>query len=82
MLRDMLPRMLEFVDKNTVQHMWLQQDGAPSHYVRPVRDFSNLIYQRRWIGQDGHIAWPPRSPDLISDFFMGLFEKYCLPDRT
>jgi len=23
-----LPRMLEFVDENTVQRMWLQQDGG------------------------------------------------------
>jgi len=42
MLRDVLPRM--FVDENTVQRMWLQQDGAPRHYARPVRDFLNLTY--------------------------------------
>jgi len=28
MLREVLPRMLEFVDENTVQRMWLQQDGG------------------------------------------------------
>lgn len=76
MLRDVLPRMLEFVDENTVQHMWLQQDGAPPHYARPVKNFLNLTYQRRWIGRGGHIAWPPRSPDLTSpDFFLWGYLK-------
>jgi len=76
MLRDVLPRMLESVDENTVQRMWLQQDGAPPHYARLVRDFLNLTYQRRWIGRGGHIAWPPRSPDLTSpDFFLWGYLK-------
>lgn len=76
MLRDVLPRMLEVVDVNTVQRMWLQQDGAPPHYARPVRDFLNLTYPRRWIGRAGHIAWPPRSPDLTSpDFFLWGYLK-------
>jgi len=39
MLREVLPRMLEFVHENTVQCMWLQQDGALLHYAHPVRDF-------------------------------------------
>jgi len=34
--------MLEFVDKNIVQRMWLQQNDA-----RPVRDFLNLTYPRQ-----------------------------------
>jgi len=70
--------MLEFVDENTVQRGC---NGALSYHARPVRDF--LTYQRRWIGKGGHIAWPPRSPNLTSpDFFLWLFEKHCLPDRT
>jgi len=68
---------LESVEENTVQRMWLQQDGAPPHYARLVRDFlKNLTYQRRWIGRGGHIAWPPRSPDLTSlDFFLWGYLK-------
>ncbi|KMQ87058.1 hypothetical protein RF55_13774, partial [Lasius niger] len=54
----------------------LGMDGAPPHYARPVRDFLNLTYSRRWIGRGGHIAWPSRSPDLTSDFFLwGYFKN-------
>ena len=39
-LREVLPRMLEFVDENTVQRMWLQQDGALPHYIyMPCKGF-------------------------------------------
>jgi hypothetical protein len=63
--------------------MWLQHDSAAPHYARNVKNFLNLTYPRRWIGRGGHVAWPPRSPDLTSpDFFMGSSKKYCLPDHT
>ena len=43
-----------------------QQDGARSHFSREVRNFLNENYQY-WIGRNGRIPWPPRSPDL--DFY-------------
>lgn len=48
-----------------------QQDGAPPHYVRPVRQWLDDHYPDRWIGRRGPIEWPPRSPDLTPpDFFL------------
>lgn len=48
-----------------------QQDGAPAHYARLVRDYLDIVFPNRWIGRGGPIAWPPRSPDLTPlDFFL------------
>jgi hypothetical protein len=48
-----------------------QQDGAPPHYVAPVRQFLNNTFPDRWIGRRGPTEWPPRSPDLTPlDFFL------------
>lgn len=48
-----------------------QQDGAPYHKSQVVQDFLNERYPV-WIGQNGTIPWPPRSPDLTPlDFFVG-----------
>ena len=48
-----------------------QQDGAPPHFVPPVRQFLNDQFPGRWIGRRGPIEWPPRSPDLSPlDFFL------------
>ncbi|XP_034250323.1 uncharacterized protein LOC117650829 [Thrips palmi] len=43
---------------------WYQQDGAPPHWALVVRNHLNSVYQNRWIGRGGPVAWPPRSPDL------------------
>ena len=59
-----------------------QHDGAPAHYRRNVRDFLNAHYPNRWIGRDGPIAWPPRSPDLnVLDFFVWGHIKNLIEDR-
>jgi hypothetical protein len=51
--------------------IWLQLDGAPAHFARPVRQWLNNNYPRRWIGRRGFIAWPPRSCDITPlDFFL------------
>lgn len=51
--------------------IWLQQDGAPPHYGRNVREYLDEIFHTRWIGRRGEIEWPPRSPDLNPlDFFL------------
>lgn len=47
-----------------------QQDGAPPHYARRVRDFLDAEFSM-WIGRRGTIEWPPRSPDFSPlDFFL------------
>ncbi|PSN45669.1 hypothetical protein C0J52_22361 [Blattella germanica] len=48
-----------------------QQDGAPPHCSRHVRQYLNETLPNRWIGR-----WPPRSPDLTPcDFFLWGFVK-------
>lgn len=47
------------------------QDGANPHWAADVRAHLNRVYENRWIGRDGPIDWPARSPDLNPcDFFL------------
>ena len=53
-----------------------QQDGAPPHWGLHVREFLNQTFPDRWIGRDGPIPWPPRSPDITPlDFFLWGYVK-------
>ena len=41
-----------------------------------VRGSLNATFPNRWIGRDGPISWPPRSPDLTPlDFFLWCYVK-------
>ncbi|GFW85483.1 uncharacterized protein TNCV_145281 [Trichonephila clavipes] len=63
-LQDLQPRVL------------FQQDGAPPHWGLTVRESLNDSFLQRWIGRDGPIAWPSRSPDLTPlDFFFWGYVK-------
>ncbi|XP_074041245.1 uncharacterized protein [Leptinotarsa decemlineata] len=58
------------------RNIWFQQDGAPSHFARPVREYLNDVYPGRWIGRRGPYEWPPRSPDSTPlDFFLWGYLK-------
>lgn len=59
-------------DENLLENeLVFQQDGAPPHYVVPVREFLNNRFPGRWIGRRGPIEWPARSPDLSPlDYFL------------
>jgi hypothetical protein len=54
-----------------------QQDGAPPHYALTVRSWLDKRFpDDRWIGRQGPIAWPARSPDLTPcDFFLWGYLK-------
>lgn len=57
-------------------NIWFQQDGAPPHYARIVRDCLDRTFHHRWIGRRGTIEWPARSPDLTPlDFFLWGYLK-------
>lgn len=59
------------VPLNRLGGLWFQQDGAPPHNTRAVREFLNREFPGRWIGNRGVIEWPARSPDLSPlDFFL------------
>lgn len=71
MLRGVIDRFLEDVPLAYLSGFYYQQDGAPPHYARDVRDFLNGEYGNRWIGRGGPVAWPARSPDLTPcDFYL------------
>ena len=51
--------------------MWLQHDGAHTHFALSVRDVWNKRFTGRWIGRGSPtspapLSWPPRSPDLTT----------------
>lgn len=70
-LRGQLPGLLEDVNIRTRREMYFQMDGAPPHYSANVRNFLNRKYPQRWIGRNGPIHWPARSPDLTPlDFYL------------
>ena len=58
-----------------------QQDGAPPHWHKEVRDYLNEHLPGRWVGRAAatdniFCTWPPRSPDLTEcDFFLWGFVK-------
>ena len=53
------------------KNMWMQHDGTPPHYALCSRHVINEIFDEKWIGRGGPVAWPPRSPDLTSpDYFL------------
>ncbi|EZA51609.1 hypothetical protein X777_08792 [Ooceraea biroi] len=56
--------------------MIFQQDGAPAHFSRQAREILNARFPDRWMGRDGPIAWPARSPDLnVLDYFVWGYIK-------
>ncbi|KAJ8962606.1 hypothetical protein NQ318_000999 [Aromia moschata] len=51
--------------------MFFQQDGCPAHHAVTAHNWLNSEFNEHWIGRDGPILWPPRSPDLtILDFYL------------
>ena len=60
----------------SVENCYFQQDGAPAHYARKVRDYLDQFFPDRWIGRRGPLEWAARSPDLTPcDFFLWGFLK-------
>ena len=49
--------------------IWYQQDGAPPHFSRDVRNYLDTVFEERWIGRRGQIQWPARSLDLTPMVF-------------
>ncbi|PNF20044.1 hypothetical protein B7P43_G05812 [Cryptotermes secundus] len=54
----------------------LQEDGASPNFCHHIGNHLDREMARRWIGRDGPIVWPPRSPDLSPlDFFLGYVKN-------
>lgn len=63
-LENELPPLLEDVPLATRMRIFFQHDGAPAHFSRLVTQYLNVTFPERWIGRNGPVSWPPRSPDL------------------
>lgn len=63
-----------------------QQDGAPAHNARVVTNYLTERFGENWLGTNGPIRWPARSPDLTPmDFSIWAFLKekiYATPPPT
>jgi len=78
-LTDTLPILLDNVPLDVRVRMWYQQDGAPAHRVRYCVNILNQKFPRAWIGLNGPIAWPARSPDLTPlDIFLWQDKEFGL----
>jgi hypothetical protein len=53
------------------------QDGTPPHIHRDV-NYLNNEYGNKWIGRNGPVMWPPRSPDLNPLDFYFWFTTHFL----
>lgn len=62
MLQEFLIPQLASMGMNP-REIWFQQDGAPSHRTRAVKEFLNDTFYG-WIGNGGTVDWPARSPDF------------------
>lgn len=75
-LQEELPALLEDVPLQLRINLCFQHDGAPPHRALIVQEYLNDTFPDRWIGLNGPISWPGKSPDLTPlDFFMGFSEK-------
>lgn len=62
---------LDDIPLATRELMWYQHDGAPPHISQNVVRWLNHHFGQRWIGRNGPVHWPARSPDLNPlDFFL------------
>lgn len=51
--------------------MYFQHDGCPAHCAGEVREWLNTKFGERWIGRNGPVLFPPRSPDLtLADSYL------------
>ena len=67
---------IPLTDPTIREKVWFQLDGASIHTAINVRDFLDAVFPELWMGNAGHISWPPNSPDLTPlDFsFWGVLK--------
>lgn len=78
-----------FIDNlplNQYRETYFQQDGAPAHNTQRVSLALYQLFDDRWIGNNGPILWPARSPDLtpLDFFFWGYLKNkvFSVPPTT
>lgn len=63
-LQNNLDDILDEVPLDVRREIIYQHDGCPAHYRNAVRDYLTAQFPNRWIGRNGPMLWPARSPDL------------------
>lgn len=85
-LRNEIGEYLDNLSLERLRSLVYQHDGAPAHSAEIVKNWLDDSFPSRWIGRNGPIPWPPRSPDLtILDFFVwGTMKElvYSTPVRS
>ena len=62
--------MLQFLHRQK-KNITFQQDGAPPHIAKPVREFIARIFRQKVFSRFFPQSWPARSPDLNpADFWL------------
>lgn len=75
-LRDIVDDFACSLPLHDLQRTWFQHDGAPPHFSAPAREWLDRNFPHQWIGREGPMYWPPRSPDLTPlDFFLWGYVK-------
>jgi hypothetical protein len=74
--RDILPDVLDDFPLQLTVGMWFIHDGT--HFSGIARQYLNDHLSGKWIGRNGPVAWPPRSPDLnpIDFYLWGHVKNY------
>lgn len=73
---ELWPDLEPIIDANADINPIFMQDGCPAHNSRIVRPWLFQHFDQNWIGTNGPIHWPPRSPDLtMMDFFLWGYVK-------
>lgn len=66
---------------NQRRNVIFQHDGAPAHTANTVSRYLGQRFET-WIGNNGPIRWPPRSPDLtVLDYFLWGYLKSLVYDK-
>ena len=81
MLKTVIGDYLDNLPLVELNRIHFQQDGAPPHSTKSVRDYLYKTFGDKWIGRTGPINWPVRSPDLSPlDYFLWAHLKRLVHD--
>lgn len=85
-LQDNLENVIDNMPLEQIRTLFFQHDGAPAHNAQIVTIFLNNNFGNSWLGTNGPVKWPPRSPDLSPlDFFLWGYVKdrlYKIPHQN
>ena len=76
LLENNLEETLDNLPLAVTHNCWFDQEGAPAHNSKVVRDYLDRRFPEKWIGTHSNTPWPARSPDLTPlDFFLWGYIK-------